>query len=228
MAKAKAGSYFRSVTRGRSNRNAKPDGWRHFVTSLLAASLALPITGCDSLHNYPFTVSLWSVGGANRCTPAPVPAVKLYRELDDHDVLVTYDELREKDGRIRRRAFFFRANIDRLERGQKPHFVSTNAVMRLNLVAVAEIGATNAPVTDPITFRFSETAREFTIVWETQELGPYGLPDYVDAVARTKRVLLTPLVVTTDVVIAAVAVGTVVGIIGLWGWAGANSCRELN
>src|ERR1044071_3202116 len=149
----------------------QPNPLRQFVSVLLVVALAPLVAGCDTFQNYPFTVSLWSVGGANRCMPAPDPAMKLYRKTDDQDVLVTYDELRERDGRVVRRAFFFRPNVDRLAQGKKPHFGNANTVVRSNLVAVAGINGTNAAGAGPVTFQFSESAKEFTIVWDGRELG---------------------------------------------------------
>ena len=56
-------------------------------------------------------------------------------------MLVTYDELRERNDKIRRRAFFFKANLKRLELHKKPRFVSPavagDVIIAVAIVAVA-------------------------------------------------------------------------------------------
>src|SRR5438045_490366 len=92
------------------------------------------------------TGRLWGEGGANRCLPAPEPKLKLYRGPDSDDVLVTYDELREKNDSIQRRAFFLKPNVRKLEERKKPKFVSPSKLAEPRWIPVAEAGSTNAPV----------------------------------------------------------------------------------
>src|SRR5882672_8011771 len=90
---------------------------RSLITGVFVSSLATFTTGCDTMHDYTVTGHLWDVGGVNRCMPASSPNLKLYRRSDNQDVLVTYDELREKNDKTRSRAFFFQTNVDRLVQG---------------------------------------------------------------------------------------------------------------
>src|SRR6185312_6243618 len=123
-----------------ANKNDRPDAWRQIIACLLSASLTPLATGCDTMRDSTMTGRLWDAGGVNRCLPAPTPNLKLYRTQDDKDVLVTYDELREKNDSIRRRAFFFKPNIRRLEDRKRPKFVNPDKVMKLKLVPVARFG----------------------------------------------------------------------------------------
>ncbi len=103
-----------------------------FVGSVLAVCLPLLSTGCDTVRDSSMTGRLWDAGGVNRCLPAPKPNAKLYWTADHQDVLVTYDELREKTDSIRQRAFFFKANLHRLEDRKKPRFVEPAKIVELD------------------------------------------------------------------------------------------------
>jgi len=198
-----------------ANQNDRPGVWRQFIACFLAASLAPLATGCDST----MTGRLWDAGGVNRCLPAPTPNLKLYRTPDDKDVLVTYDELREKNDSIRRRAFFFKPNIRRLEDRKRPKFVNPDKVMKLKLVPVARFGDTNAPTGEVVFASISGDSQDFTLVWFGDELGPYALPVYVDRGSEFRRVLLTPLTTTGDVIVGVVVVAVVAGAIAGYSYA---------
>ncbi|HXT41685.1 MAG TPA: hypothetical protein VN887_16885, partial [Candidatus Angelobacter sp.] len=190
-----------------------------FIACFLTASLAPLATGCDTMRDSTMTGRLWDAGGVNRCLPAPTPNLKLYRTQDDKDVLVTYDELREKNDSIRRRAFFFKPNIRRLEDRKRPKFVSPDKVMELKLVPVAGFGDTNAPTGEVVFANISGDSQDFTLVWFGAELGPYTLPVYVDRGSQFRRVLLTPLTTTGDVIVAVAVVAVVAGAIAGYSYA---------
>jgi hypothetical protein len=202
-----------------SNKNDRPDGWRQFIACFLAVSLAPLATGCDTMRDSTMTGRLWDAGGINRCLPAPTPNLKLYRTPDDKDVLVTYDELREKNDSIRRRAFFFQPNVRRLEDHKRPKFVSPDKVRELELVPVAEFGNTNAPAEEVVFSKTSADGQAFTLIWFGADLGPYALPVYVDRGSEVRRALLTPLTTTGDVIVAVVVVALVAGAIARYGYA---------
>src|SRR2546425_3818235 len=143
-------------------RSDESDRWRPFTACLLVVALSPLATGCDTLRDSTITGRLWDAGGVNRCLPAPTPNLKLYRTPDSRDVLVTYDELREKSDSIRRRAFFFKPNVRRLEERKRPKFISAEKVVELKLVPVAEAGKTNAPVGEVILARITVDNQEFT------------------------------------------------------------------
>lgn len=200
-------------------RSDEPDRWRQLIAGLLVAALAPLATGCDTVRDSTITGRLWDAGGVNRCLPAANPNLKLYRTPDSKDVLVTYDELREKSDSIRRRAFFFKPNVRRLEDHKRPKFISPAKVMELSLVPVAEGGDTNAPAGEVIFARISADNHEFTLMWFGTDLGPYALPVYVDRSSEVRRTLLTPLAAMGDVIVVVVVVAVVAGVIFAYSYA---------
>ena len=202
----------------------EPDRLRQFAACVLAVSLTPLATGCDTMRESTITGRLWDAGGVNRCMPASKPNLKLYRTPDSKDVLVTYDELREKNDSIRRRAFFFRSNVRRLEDRKRPKFISPGKVAELKLVPVAEAGNTNAAFGDVILVKISGDGQEFTLIWFGTDLGPYALPVYVDRGSEVRRALLTPLATTGDVIVVVVVVAVVAGAIFAYSYACGHSC----
>src|SRR5437016_11019336 len=194
-----------------------------FLGSVLAVCLPLLSTGCDTVRDSSMTGRLWDAGGVNRCLPAPKPNAKLYLTDDRQDVLVTYDELREKSDSIRRRAFFFKPNLRRLEDRKKPKFVDPAKIAELSLAPVPEVGRTNAPLQETILVKLSADGQEFTLLWSGTDLGPYALPVYLDRGDETKRFLLTPLTATGDVIVVIVVVAVVAGAVGAYAYAASSS-----
>ena len=190
-----------------------------FVGTILAVSLPLLSTGCDTVRDSSMTGRLWDAGGVNRCLPAPKPSAKLYWIADHQDVLVTYDELREKNDSIQRRAFFFKPNLRRLEDRRKPRFVEPAKVVELNLAPIPEVGSTNASPQDTILVKLSDDGQEFTLFWSGTDLGPYALPVYLDRGSETKRFFLTPLTATGDVIVVVLVVAVAVGAVFAYSYA---------
>ena len=205
--------------------DGKPDRRRQLTAWLLIVSMTPLATGCDTICDSTITGRLWDAGGVDRCLPAPRPNLKFFRTPGQDDVLVTYDELREKDDAIRRRAFFFKPNVRKLEARKKPKFISPAKWMALRLVPVAEGGTDNAAPGEVVFVKVSEDSQEFTLVWRGAELGPYVLPVYVDRGSRVRRALLTPLTATGDVLVVVVSVGVVGGVIFAYGYAGGQPWR---
>jgi hypothetical protein len=192
------------------------------TTGALISCLALVTTGCESVRDASLTGRLWTGSPLN--VPAPEPNAKFFRRTDNRDVLVTYDELCERKDKIRRRAFFFQANLERLEQHKKPRFVNPNLASEMNLVLLTVV--TNAiPAPEPILTRLSPDLRSFTLVRDGKEYGPFDLPVYVDASGWTERVLLTPLAVTGDVVIAAAIIAVAGGVVVLYAYASGCATR---
>lgn len=165
------------------------------------------------------TGRLWDAGGVNRCLPASKPNAKLYWIADHHDVLVTYDELREKNDSIQRRAFFFKPNVRRLEDRKKPRFVEPAKIVELSLAPIPAVGSTNASPQENILVKLSDDGQEFTLLWSGTDLGPYPLPVYVDRESQTKRFLLTPLTATGDFVVVVLVVAAAVGAVAAYSYA---------
>src|SRR5216117_517126 len=194
-----------------------------FVGSVLAVCLPLLSTGCDTVRDSSMTGRLWDAGGVNRCLPAPKPNAKLYWTAARQDVLVTYDELREKNDSVRRRAFFFKPNLRRLENRKKPRFVEPAQIVELSLVQIPEVGGTNTSPEETILVKLSDDGQEFTLLWSGTELGPYALPAYLDRGSETKRFLLTPLTATGDVIVVIVVVAVVAGAVCAYAYAASSS-----
>ena len=202
-------------------RNSQRSWLHQLTTGALIPCLALLTIGCESVRDASLTGRLWAGSPLN--APAPEPNVKFFRRPDNRDVLVTYDELRERKDKIRRRAFFFQANLERLEQHKKPRFVNPNLASGTNLIPLTVV--TNAiPAPEPILARFSPASRSFTLVRDGKEYGPFDLPVYGDA-GWTGRVLLTPLAVTGDVVIAAAIIAVAGGIVVLYAYASGCATR---
>src|SRR6266516_3588694 len=190
-----------------------------FVGSVLAVCLPLLSTGCDTVRDSSMTGRLWDAGGVNRCLPAPKPNAKLYWTADHQDVLVTYDELREKTDSIRQRAFFFKANLHRLEDRKKPRFVEPAKIVELSLVQIPVVGGTNASPQETILVKLSDDGQDVTLLWSGTDLGPYALPVYLDRGSETKRFLLTPLTATGDVIVVVLVVAVAVGAVFAYSYA---------
>ncbi|PYK62695.1 MAG: hypothetical protein DME21_05465 [Verrucomicrobia bacterium] len=205
---------------------SEPDRSRQFIGCLLVVTLMPLASGCDTMRDSTLTGRLWDAGGLNHCLPAPKPNLKLYRTPDSKDVLVTYDELRERNDSIRRRAFFFKPNVRRLEDRKRPKFISAEKVLELKLVPVAEAGKTNAPVGEVIFARITVDNQEFTLTWFGTDLGPYALPVYVDRSSEFRRALLTPLATTGDVIVVVLVVGAVAGAIVAYSYAAGQTCHH--
>src|SRR6266566_7458507 len=107
-----------------------------FVGAVLAVCLPLLSTACDTVRGSSLPGRLWDAGGVNRCLPAPKPNAKMYWVADHQDVLVTYDELREKNDSIQRRAFFFKPNVRRLEDRKEPRFMRPAKIVELSLAQI--------------------------------------------------------------------------------------------
>jgi len=193
-----------------------------FVGAVLAVCLPLLSTGCDTVRDSSMTGRLWDAGGVNRCLPAPKPNAKLYWTAARQDVLVTYDELREKNDSVRRRAFYFKPNLRRLEDRKKPRFVEPAKIVDLSLVQIPEVGGTNASPQETILVKLSDDGQEFTLLWSGTDLGPYALPVYLDRGSETKRFLLTPLTATGDFIVVVVMVGVVAGVVLGYSYAGSG------
>jgi len=193
-----------------------------FVGTVLAVCLPLLSTGCDTVRDSSMTGRLWDAEGVNRCLPAPKPNAKLYWTADHQDVLVIYDELREKNDSIRRRAFFFKPNVRRLEDRKKPRFVESAKILEPILVQIPEVGSTNASPQETILVKLSDDGQEFTLLWSGTDLGPYALPVYLDRGSETKRFLLTPLTAAGDVIVVVVVVAVVAGALLAYSYAGSG------
>jgi hypothetical protein len=204
----------------------EPDPLRQWVARLLIVSLTPLGAGCNTMHDSTITGHLWDDGAVNRCLPAPQPNLKLYRAAAKDDVVVMYDELREKNDSIRRRAFFLKPNVRQLEQRKKPKFINPAKVADLELIPVMAAGDTNASIGGVVFARIAHDDQEFTLVWHGAELGPYVLPVYLDSGSRVKRAVLTPVTAAGDVLVVVAVVAVVAGIVGVYWYAAGETYRD--
>jgi hypothetical protein len=201
--------------RGPKHNSKHSSFWQAVVTNALIVALLHLTTGCDTMRDETMTGKLWDEGQKNYYAPAPHPNAALYRTADSRDVLVTYDELREANDAIHRRAYFLLPNLRRLEDNQKPKFVDPAKIVSLNLSPVPDAGRTNEMPQETIFVRWSDDGQEFRLLWGGKELGPYLLPLYVDRRSEARRTFLTPFTSGGDLLVALVYVGVIAaGVVG--------------
>src|SRR5690242_15975745 len=116
---------------------------------ILCAALCLLVlaTGCTTVQDYSLTYKLWNNPEMRRfAEPAPEPHLALFASRKSDDVLVQYDEIREKDETVCRRAYFLRQNAERIARSEKPRFVEPQLASTMDTVPVcAALSDTNNP-----------------------------------------------------------------------------------
>ena len=170
------------------------------------------MTGCDSL-----TGRLWGRDlGENDYQAAQEPDLKLSQTPDRKDVLVQYDEMRDKDAKIRHRAYFLYADDEIIKSGKKPRFLTAAAASKVQGAPLTIGYATNLSPAGGMTLRavLAEDKHHFTLVSNGREIGSYQLPDYMQH-STWVQVLLTPAAVTGDVLIVAGIAAVVVGVLYL-------------
>ncbi len=196
---------------------------RKVIRFLLMGCLAPGLTGCRELNDWPLTYRLWDDRMLARFNePADNPHLQLFQSARTNDVLVQYDEVREKNEKVRRRAFFLNPNLERLEGGKKPRFVSPRKSDNLQPIPlVSEPHA--ADNSQGLIGVVSSNGHEVTLRDQGLALASFSLPVYETAGGRVERVILTPVAATCDVVM----VGVVAGVILAYWWA-ANGGPGIN
>ena len=163
---------------------------------MLVAAQTLVAGGCT-------TSKLWQEGQfACYHEPASPPHLLLFRSNQSQDVLVQYDEARESDDSIRRRAYWLKPNVERLQQRRRPRFISVEHALGLTPVLIADAPVVcAAPPPETIYAVVSTNGHAFALHLADRELGKYELPVYADASGRVKQVLLTPITVAADLTI---------------------------
>lgn len=167
---------------------------KSLTRTIVLMTLLIGAAGCATDDSILLTQHLWQSESFRRFhEPASDPRVEVYRSGKPSDYLVTYDEVREKDGRIRRRAFYLKANSKRLASRHRPAFVNPAKAASLEAIPVGEIVA--------------EGDR-----WQLHEPDgatlEFSLPTYASRGSTAFKILLTPLTVTGDTII----VGSILGV----------------
>jgi hypothetical protein len=107
------------------------------------------------------------------------------------DWLVVYDEVNQKSGRTRRRAYYVSRNQTAIRKQKMPEFVSASDAERFPTVSAL----------------LSTDGRQFTIYDGSTHLGTYELPFYPAPSGRVKQVLLTPCTLVLDATVAGAFLG---------------------
>ena len=142
--------------------------------------------------------------------PADPANLQLYYSEARKDLLVQYDESREKEKKVQRRSYWLEPNLTIVNDGRKPEFVAPASLERLTPVPLSA----TKPDTPPLGFKGLYVVCEthdprFTIYSGTNELNSCILPIYHDNEQIAVKVLLTPAALVAD----ATLVG---GLIGLY------------
>lgn len=171
---------------------------------LFAADVML-LSGCA-------TPALWEGGRFARFhEPATPSNLQLFHSGQRKAVLVQYDETREGDGVIRRRAYWLEPGYEAMKNPSKPGFVSLKAARGLLPIPLLD-SPDAAHLTNSALYAIVTTnGVDFSLRSGERTIGSYELPVYADASGKTKQLLLTPLAVVADVTIIG-------GIIAVYCW----------
>ena len=191
-------------------------GWKIISRSLRFAAqltmvclLIIALTGCECIQKSSLTYHVWNNDTFQRFRePALDPKIEVFTDAERKDFLVVYDEVRDTTEDLHRRAFFLGANQHRLAEQRKPSFL--NPKLAANLEMVPLNGNTNK-------LPFAVFGKELAIHTEKGVIGPYVLPTYENKSGMVLRILVSPFAVTGDVVIGALLVGSVAGLIYVYG-----------
>ena len=174
---------------------------------ILCAALCLLVlaAGCTTVQDYSLTYKLWNNAELRRfAEPASDPHLALFASRQSDEVLVEYDEIREKDEMVRRRAYFLRQNAERIARAEKPRFVNLQLASSMDTIPVcAALSETNNPAFKSLPLFGMSTGpggQEFILLRYGTTEGPFALPTYVESNATFVRVAFTPLAVAGDTV----------------------------
>src|SRR5260370_5817823 len=169
--------------------------------------LAPGLTGCRELNDWPLTYRLWDDRMLARFNePADNPHLQLFQSARTNDVLVQYDEVREKNEKVRRRTFLLNPNLERLEHGKKPRFVNPRKADNLQPIPLVSALAA-ADNSHRLIGVVSSPGHAVTLRDQGRELASFSLPAYETAGGKVERVILTPVAATCDVVIVGFLAG---------------------
>jgi len=175
--------------------------WSCFV---LLAAWTILLGGCA-------TSTLWENGRFARFhEPATPSHLQLFRSGQREAVLVQYDESREGDDSVHRRAYWLEPGSEPVKNPHKPHFVPIKTARGLAPIPVVHADTT-LPVNTGIYAVVGTNDLDFSLRSGERTLGSYELPVYEDASGKAKQALLTPLAVSADLTIIG-------GVIAVYCW----------
>ena len=175
------------------------------ITALLLAG-ALPFSGCKTYEELSLTHKLWSdTSLTDHYEPAGVATLKTFQRPPSDRLLVSYDERREKDSSVRRRAFFLPDSAKALASQGKPAF--TSPTPGAGWLEVPVIVASEPAPAEPLYLKLAADNKSFTVVRNGGDDGPHQLPTYVDQSSTAFRVVMTPVAIVADVTGVALFLG---------------------
>ena len=175
-------------------------GFHCAITGLLILS-----AGCTTVEDYSLTYKLWNNPQLRRfAEPAPDPHLALFARPPNNDALVQYDETREQNEVVHRRAYFVKQNAERIGLQKKPHFVNPQIANTMDQIPQRETppGSTNlAPSSCSFVAMSTNSGHEFLILRNDTTEGPYALPTYLESNGNFLKVALTPFAIAGDTVL---------------------------
>lgn len=181
---------------------------------LLLLILQAPLwTGC--------TAMLWNKSTfSTYYHPAEPANLQLYYSDARKDMLVQYDETREREKKVRRRSYWLEPNLTPANNGQKPQFINAVSLDGLTPVPLTATRPVSPPTDLKGLYVVCETHDpRFTLYSGTNELNSCTLPIYHANGQIAVKVLLTPPALVAD----ATLVG---GLLGLYVMAHSDSSDE--
>lgn len=183
------------------------------VAAALAAVLAATSIGCQTTAPICLTQRLWETPDLQgHYRPAPDPKLELFLRASGRELLARYDELRERDARVRSRGLLLRADVQERSASVRPCFVSPTPPRDATRLPVLAVGAPR--VAEPHA-RWSTDTKEFFVNVPGWDSSARHLPEYEDHKNPAGKILLTPFAALGDAVIYSVLIGSIVGIM-LW------------
>lgn len=161
------------------------------------ACFILPIpllTGCT-------TAVLWQETGdwdARKVSAQP-NHLELFDAPRKKDFLVVYEEVSERTESVHKRAYFLYENESRIEKRDRPQFVSVRRSQGLEPVPVFSSAEAVAPSLARSTYVIASTNDYLFILHSADgEENSHMLPVYSDGIGEAERIALTPFAITVD------------------------------
>jgi hypothetical protein len=192
---------------------------------LVAASLLLLGTGCETVKKYSLTYRVWDNDDWCKFNePMPNPKLALFEATNHAYVLVEYDAFSEKHSKVKRCAYYLDPNQANVYAGTKPELVKPLSAdeMKPILVLSTQGALTNPPPGLPAYAVVTKGGRRFTFYRSMESEATFDLPVYVETSGTPIRIMLTPFAMAGDTVMVG-AVAAVVGFL-LWAQIGAPTC----
>jgi hypothetical protein len=169
--------------------------------------LVLLVAGCETARDCSLTYKLWDKGSRPSCRPSMEPNLAVFTSTAQPDVLVAYNALDTRAGRILRRAYFLHTNEARIAMRQKPLYVEPS--IATNMISASVIATTNNVPQTGVFVRYpisTNSGSSFELYRNGQSEGTHDLPIYNEERHPAARVALTPVAILGDTLMVGVAV----------------------